>query len=369
MDYDPAVNDRQDSMNALAPKLATPSRRRASGVVALAVAWLAAVGCARASMSHLDAGTLAFAPVFPLEGHVSLVADAVYSPDGRTVVSADGGGKVMIWDAASGRRRYELTADGVPFSRLRYAKDGSFVVAIGRGFVGTIDVEHGVWSKTFELGLDVAHNAVAVSDDATLLALGSSDTYVRVVDLASGEARELGSHEWPIEDVKFVGNDRLVLAADAQTIRLWDVDHATETTRILDTTTGALPDVYWMSQLAFSEDGSNVLVASGDDALLVDLAAHEVRTRYKGHTDEVVRVAFAERQNEVVTASRDHRTTVWDLDTGKAKASDLAFDFGWVTTVALSPSADRIVMGANQIDMGGGVFRSALGVWSLSSGH
>lgn len=160
-----------------------------------------------------------------------------------------------------------------------------------------------------------------------------------------------------------MNDDRVILAADPYTIRTWDIDSRTDT-RIVDTTLGDLPSIYWMSRIAFSSDGNNVMVAAGNDALVYDLSTHEVTQTLRGHADEIITVLITYSLSEAFTSSRDHSTRLWDLDSGTIEATATLPTSTLVTTIKVSPVEDRLVLGSIAFESSGSM-RTSLSIWGI----
>src|SRR5690606_27213731 len=79
--------------------------------------------------------------------------------------------------------------------------------------------------------------SVAFSDGGDLVAVGVTDSSVRVYQRGNPEPLRLYGHEWPIQDVLFMG-DKFVLSGDPQTIKLWNIDEEREIRTLIDTSTG-----------------------------------------------------------------------------------------------------------------------------------
>jgi WD40 repeat protein len=209
-----------------------------------------------------------------------------YTPDGKTLITAHGKGRVVLWDAKTLK---ELADLGAPAD---LAEQPVF------GTVG---------------------GAVTVSPSPSPSSIGG-----------------------PMLAVSTDGK-RLAATAD-KSIVLWDLS----TKKRLDTLTtlkqgvGAPAPVL---ALAYSPDGKALAVALDDRTVSIrERATGEQLARLRGHTDLITALAFAPDSKRVVTASADHTVRVWDAGTGKEL---LAFKGhgNWVYALAFSPDGQLVASG------------------------
>ncbi len=124
-----------------------------------------------------------------------------FSPDGRTLAGADFAGNVVLWDTASGKVRAALKQEDVRrVSGLAFAPDGKTLAAAlgdrpGRdhepGLIVLWDAATGKRRLTLT-GHTNAVLSVAFSPDGKTLASGSSDRTVRLWDMTAAAAAEAG---------------------------------------------------------------------------------------------------------------------------------------------------------------------------------
>jgi WD40 repeat protein len=150
------------------------------------------------------------------------VYSVAFSPDGRKLLTGDGGGVVCLWDLLTGRE----------VSRIE----------------GHEDV---VWS-------------VAFHPDGRRAVSGSGDGTIRIWDLATG--RELRRYDESVDDVYHVAfspdGSRLVAGTSSVSVPIWDVASGKRLHTIVVKTGGTL-------DLAFTADGSQLAGGCGDGSIWV----------------------------------------------------------------------------------------------------
>jgi WD40 repeat protein len=203
-----------------------------------------------------------------LHGHSAAVLCAVFSPDGRRLVTASYDRTAKIWDAASGREELTFTGHSAQLLFAAFSPDGSRVVTC------------------------------------------SKDHTARVWDAASGRTLAvLRGHQHPVNGVAFSPKGtRIATASEDNTAMIWDSDTGTA----LMTLTG---HVSLLTAVAFSPDGRRVATASLDKTVKLwplDIAAEPV-TLY-AHEDEVWGLAFSVDGKRLGTCGKGGAAMIHTLD-------------------------------------------------------
>lgn len=292
-----------------------------------------------------------------LAGH----RDAVYALTGgagNTIYSGSADGMVVGWDAAAPERDGELLArvensvyalrylpalellvlghnfQGIQAIDLRQKQLAHatalppvaifeivasesrqrLYVALADGTLAVLSLPGFRLEKLLRLA-DNSLRCLAVHEGRGELAVGSSDTFTRILDLDSLEVKfTLGVSTNSVFSVAYSPDGARLLTAgrDAQ-IRTWAVaaDYALA---------GTVPaHMYTINHLAFSADGRYLASCSLDksiklwDAATLTLLRVLDRARSAGHGTSVNRLVWPASQNRLVSCSDDRSLAVWQV--------------------------------------------------------
>ncbi len=213
-----------------------------------------------------------------LRGQDREARQLAYSPDGKTLASVHMGGRVRLWDLATGELRLTLSPEqragwdaslsGV--SGVAFSPDGVLVAGPGPdGHLGIWNARTGALLRHFLVSAG-GTPTVAFSPDGQTIVTGSVSRKVRIWD-ATGKKPDVGAygpllrlfenaHDGTVERVVVSADGRRVASTGGGTIKLWGVEagklHATLPS----------PNVQVFA-MAFSPDGKT-LASGGSDRLV-----------------------------------------------------------------------------------------------------
>ena len=288
--------------------------------------------------------TTSYQEVALLVGHTDwLFADAMFSPDGKTIAHRSPDGKMLLWDAGTGQPKEGTLIGGKRVRSVLFSPDGKTLARAGIP-VQLWDVKTGNLRRT--LTGHTAHGSLVFSLDGKVLASASpgDDGTLWVWDTETGELKHtFTEHTGWIVKIVF-SPDSTVLASAAKipdtTVRVWDVKTG-EQKQILATYLDH-------SDLIFSPDGVT-LAAKGEENewQLWDATTGERKWTLtpKGQNISIC-VAFSPNGATLASANGPFDTTVrlWDVKTGEQKQVLTEHTQG-VHSLAFSPDGTTLVSG------------------------
>jgi WD40 repeat protein/predicted Ser/Thr protein kinase len=248
--------------------------------------------------------------------HQDQVTDVAFSPDGRWVLTASFDHTAQVWDAVTGKPRFEIPLrhdDAILCAS--FSPNGRRIVTAG------LDYTARVWDATTGRPIAVLRgHQGAVRDahfapDGLRIVTASDDRTACLWDASTGQrlAKPL-PHDGAVVRASFAANGRRVLTASRDgSARIWQLGSNQPDL------VARLPHKGAVTDAVFNPDGKQVATASEDGtARIWGSADGKPLTDPLRHYGAVLGVAFRGDGQQLATASADMSARVWDARTGQA---------------------------------------------------
>jgi WD40 repeat protein len=269
-------------------------------------------------------------------GHTSSVSSAVYSPDGKYIVTASWDNTAKIWQAADGRLLHELKGHTASLTSACFSKNGKFIITTSK------DNSARVWETAsgnflYELkGHKEWVISACFSPDGKYIVTASSDSTAKIWQTSTRQLRFTLLHNGPINNVVFSPDGKYIATASKDSsAAVWQVSNGQLLYK--------LKHKDWVNTVSFRKDGKYILTASNDGTakLWVTLDGH-LQLTLNGHSNGVNTAVFSHDNKYILTASKDSTARLWLALNGQL-IHTLKIHNDVVNTARFSPDGKYIV--------------------------
>jgi RNA polymerase sigma factor (sigma-70 family) len=254
--------------------------------------------------------------VLRFKGHRSPVWSVAFSPDGKAVASGanDRENAVRVWDAATGRERFDPAEHSGWVGYLSLLPGGkTLVTACSDGSVRLWDLPTGKPLDRF-VSQQSRAKAFALAPGGKLAAGACPDGMLRLVELPTGRpVRQWQAHPGVAKSVAFSPDGRLLFSSgDERATYVWETATGKQVGRLGPDH----PEVVW--SYAFTADGKTLITGGHTGALrLWDFARRVELGQLVGHENAIEQIVLSPDGRLLATAADDFSARVWDLETRK----------------------------------------------------
>ncbi len=262
---------------------------------------------------------------------------ALWSPNGKQILTASGDGTARVWDATSGRETATLRGHKAAILDAAWKPDGSQIATASRDNTARIwDAVSGDELVTLPNHTSWVYNATWSSDGQKIVT-ASLDNTARIWDASSGrELAILRGHTSAVKSALFSPDDSQVLTASQDnTARVWD-SSGRELTMLL----GHRYSVWYAT---WSPNGKQIVTTSNDSTVRIwDAKSGREIASLVGVAASNVIASWSPNGQEILTTGDDNTARIWAATTGLELAA-LRGHKAYVTNAAWSPDGREIV--------------------------
>jgi WD40 repeat protein len=252
-----------------------------------------------------------------LTGHADAVWSICFSPDGQIMASISTsltGSTIKIWRSQDGTLLGSIPSYNA--RQIFFSPDGNSILASGYGMAQIWSLD-GTLLLTLEGHNDII-NDVDFSSDGRILATGSADNTIRLVQLDSPGSLVLRGHKAGVTSVRFSPDGKMLVSASSDgAVKLWSLD-GKELKSLQDPAKETEEtDFSKVIYVRFSADSQNAfLIENGRDSKikLWSVNGKKIRTLQSSRKEGFDKVNFDEKSKSIAIATREHALKLWDLD-------------------------------------------------------
>jgi len=271
------------------------------------------------------------------------------SPDNKTFLTASDDTTACVWNLDNVKQLYCVQQDKVIEDAI-YTKDGKFIITGGDdGSVRIWSAADGSLVKRFDFG-DIIW-ALDVSPDSDWLAVGRNNNLATIINLQNFAQKPLNLREpGPVYAISFSPDGKWVgIGGGGGKVMLWRFNQGFFYLGPEHTN-----DVY---AIAFSPDSQWIVSGGADSTARVARVTSGGQRYFVKQGDWVEDVAFSPDSTWFATASDDNNVYTWDAVTGQQKL--VMQQNGFVQHVKISPDGQWIASTG---------FDHTVRVWDAASG-
>jgi WD40 repeat protein len=276
-----------------------------------------------------------------------------FSPDGRMLATASNDRTARLWDVATGKEWDRLDHQAF-VSSLAFSHDGKHLVTGSGDTIALWDLTTRPAKRVTAIDVKLNHvNCLAWSPNGQLLAIGSNDETVQLLDMQRRvQLPGLNGHKDAVICVAFSPDGRLLASASMDgTARVWDA-----TTRRQERVFKR--DNKRITAVQFAGDTKRLTAGCNDGSVILwNIATDLQLSQFEGHTGLVTTLACSPDGKRLATGSADHTVRLWDLATRQEVYIFNKDHTDAVTSIAFSRDGKYLASGS--LDKTWRIFRAA----------
>ncbi len=245
------------------------------------------------------------------QGHSSRINSAVFSPNGQNILTASNDKTARLWDL-NGKCLTVFYGDTSEFTSAVFSPDGKTILSTSTNLSAKLWNLYGKCLATLSGHTDNVRSAV-FSRDGKYILTSSWDKTAKLWNLSGKCMVTLTGHKSFVVSANFSPDGKNILTSSwDKTAKLWDLKG-----KCLKTFKG---HEEFVLSAVFSSNGKLIVTTSGDKTAKLWNLSGKCLTTFSGHSDYVSSAVFSADGKNILTASVDKTAKLWDLS-GKCLAT------------------------------------------------
>ena len=249
-----------------------------------------------------------------LKGHTGYANSAVFSPNGKLIVSASDDKTVRIWDAQTGQELQKMEGHTSSVYSASFSPDGKRIVSSSwDNTVRIWDIQTGQLVMTLKGHTDLVLSAIFCPDGKRIVS-ASKDGTVRIWDIEKAQQTKSIRHDDYVLSAAFSPDGKQIVSVSwskTAAVRIWNAETGQQIGEPMKGQTS------YIHSAAFSPDGKRIVAASYDNTVCIWDKQGQLLQSFRGHTSFVKSASFSPDGKLIVSASVDNTVRIWDAQTGQ----------------------------------------------------
>ncbi|HLO17147.1 MAG TPA: hypothetical protein VK206_20095, partial [Anaerolineales bacterium] len=254
------------------------------------------------------ATNLAF-PVRVFTGHTDDTFGAVFSPDGKYVLTGSLDKTARLWDVQTGKEVRQLIGHSDAVDDVAFSPDGKYVAT------ASWDQTARLWDAQTGKQLQIYNHSIWLSrvafvPDGKYIITATGDETAHLWNVQTGQPVRTYTQSGRIQDFAISPDGKNLLTGGREkAIHIWDIQTGIELHQF------SLP--VWTGPVTFSPDGQYILAGGADNIIrLLDRNTGQVVRTFVGHTFQIQRLKYSPDGKYLVSIADDGTARLWDALTG-----------------------------------------------------
>jgi WD40 repeat protein len=246
-----------------------------------------------------------------MSGHSNRIYRALFSPDGRFIVTASGDGTAKIWDGKNGRLQSTLSGHGSHVFCASFSPNSRQAVTAGDNVAIVWDVRSGHRVQTLQGHAMRVHSAYFNSGGSRIITT-SEDGTAKIWNAASGEEQisvQVVPKGWAYSAQFNPTGGSFAAGGHNGGLGIWDAGNGRQVATLQGHNRA-------INMVSYSPNGRYLLTASVDDTVKIwDLSRNREGETLRGR--QFNSAIFNADGRYIITGNNNGKATIWDAGSGK----------------------------------------------------
>jgi WD40 repeat protein len=243
-----------------------------------------------------------------LKGHIGPINALDFNRSGSILLSGSSDHNIKLWDVENSILLRTISEHVTVTRDVKFTPDGKSVISAENNYiVYWRNAVSGSVGKLLLYGHTGTVNSVDISTDMSIIISGSQDKTIKVWDAVSGDLiHTIVEHTSSVRNVEFnpLSNQFASCSADFS-VKIWSPDNL-QSVKSLEGHEGSLYSI------SFHPSGKYLAGGGSSNMLYIwDLTSGEIIRILGAHTNIITSVKFGGNGNTVVSGGKDDKVIVW----------------------------------------------------------